>query len=224
VVVEPTQGLRGGGEPPGGRLPDLSALDIRRSRARLRASSTGSPRRADCRGGGRPYLSRAFFGRRGRGRAQRRAPRLPVQESPRDPGLAALETGERLLVTGPLGRGFSMPGDSAPGRGGAILVGAASASRRSRSSAGARARRVPTESCSASATSSTTAAPISSTARRCGSRRGRLPGYEGPGHRSARGSPRGRLGRDRRRLRLRPPAMPRSRASHVRPSAASPPS
>jgi dihydroorotate dehydrogenase electron transfer subunit len=37
--------------------------------------------------------------------------------------LAALEAGEGLWVTGPLGRPFSMPGDLFPGAAGAILVG-----------------------------------------------------------------------------------------------------
>jgi dihydroorotate dehydrogenase electron transfer subunit len=37
--------------------------------------------------------------------------------------LAALEPGEGLWVTGPLGRPFSAPGELAPGSGGAILVG-----------------------------------------------------------------------------------------------------
>jgi dihydroorotate dehydrogenase electron transfer subunit len=74
--------------------------------------------------GERPYLARAFS----------------VADCARDPGgvrldflvhpvgpgtrrLAELEPGEELLITGPLGRAFSPPGELAPGAAGAILVG-----------------------------------------------------------------------------------------------------
>jgi dihydroorotate dehydrogenase electron transfer subunit len=74
--------------------------------------------------GGRPYLPRAFSV----------AAATPVGDGVRldflsetvGPGTArleALEPGEGLLVTGPLGRPFSPPREVAPGAAGAILVG-----------------------------------------------------------------------------------------------------
>jgi dihydroorotate dehydrogenase electron transfer subunit len=73
---------------------------------------------------GRPYLSRAFSV--AEAEAGRKGVRLDFLVQAVGPGterLAALETGERLLVAGPLGRGFSAPGELRDGAAGAILVG-----------------------------------------------------------------------------------------------------
>jgi dihydroorotate dehydrogenase electron transfer subunit len=74
--------------------------------------------------GGRPYLARAFSvadaEREGSG------VRLDFLVQATGPGthrLAALETGEGLWITGPLGRPFSAPSELSPDAAGAILVG-----------------------------------------------------------------------------------------------------
>ena len=74
--------------------------------------------------GGRPFLPRAFSVA-----AAERTPdgaRLEFLVEAVGPGtstLAALEPGEELQVTGPLGRPFSDPGEVKPGARGAIMVG-----------------------------------------------------------------------------------------------------
>jgi dihydroorotate dehydrogenase electron transfer subunit len=74
--------------------------------------------------GGRPYLSRAFsVAEAESGPSGVRLDFLVQDVGPGTRRLAALETGERLLVTGPLGRGFSQPGELREGAAGAILVG-----------------------------------------------------------------------------------------------------
>jgi NAD(P)H-flavin reductase len=74
--------------------------------------------------GGRPYLARAFSvadaGRDDRGV---RLDFLVQGVGPGTSRLAALGTGERLWIHGPLGRPFSAPREVAPGAAGAILVG-----------------------------------------------------------------------------------------------------
>ncbi len=73
---------------------------------------------------GRPYLGRAFSV--AEAEAGGKGVRLDFLVDPVGPGttrLAALEPGEQLLVTGPLGHGFSAPGEINPGAAGAILVG-----------------------------------------------------------------------------------------------------
>lgn len=74
--------------------------------------------------GGRPYLARAFSV----AAAERRADgvRLDFLVEAVGPGtalLAALESGDTLNLTGPLGRPFSTLGELAPNAAGAILVG-----------------------------------------------------------------------------------------------------
>jgi NAD(P)H-flavin reductase len=74
--------------------------------------------------GGRPYLPRAFSV--AGAEAGDDGVRLDFLLEAIGPGtelLAALEPGEPLLVTGPLGRPFSDPAELAPGAAGAILVG-----------------------------------------------------------------------------------------------------
>ncbi len=73
---------------------------------------------------GRPYLPRAFSV--AEAEATGDGVRLDFLVEDVGPGtrrLAALREGERLWVTGPLGRPFSHPGDLNPGSAGAILVG-----------------------------------------------------------------------------------------------------
>lgn len=75
-------------------------------------------------GSGRPYLPRAFSV--ADALAEGGAIRLDFLAEAIGPGterLCALAAGERLLVTGPLGRPFSDPGDLSPGAAGAVLVG-----------------------------------------------------------------------------------------------------
>lgn len=75
--------------------------------------------------GGRPFLSRAFSvaAADDAGREGVRLDFLVQEVGPGTARLAALATGERLLVNGPLGRGFSAPAELAPRAAGAILVG-----------------------------------------------------------------------------------------------------
>ncbi len=73
---------------------------------------------------GRPYLPRAFSVAEAEAGAN--GVRLDFLLEAVGPGtarLAALQPGEPLYVTGPLGRPFSDPGEVAPGASGAILVG-----------------------------------------------------------------------------------------------------
>jgi NAD(P)H-flavin reductase len=75
-------------------------------------------------GEGRPFLPRAFSV--AAAEPARGGVRLDFLVEAVGPGtarLAALSEGEELLVTGPLGRGFSRPGDISPEAAGAILVG-----------------------------------------------------------------------------------------------------
>ena len=72
----------------------------------------------------RPYLPRAFSV--AQAASQPDGVRLDFLVEAVGPGterLARLETGEGLWLTGPLGRGFSAPGDLVPDSAGAILVG-----------------------------------------------------------------------------------------------------
>ena len=74
--------------------------------------------------GGRPYLPRAFSV--AMAEPADGGVRLDFLLEALGPGterLAELEAGEGLLVTGPLGRPFSMPAEVSPGASGAILVG-----------------------------------------------------------------------------------------------------
>jgi NAD(P)H-flavin reductase len=74
--------------------------------------------------GNRPYLARAFSV--AGCERERHGVRLDFLVHAVGPGterLAALEPGEELLLTGPLGRPFSAPGELAPKGAGAILVG-----------------------------------------------------------------------------------------------------
>jgi dihydroorotate dehydrogenase electron transfer subunit len=74
--------------------------------------------------GGRPYLPRAFSVAMADADAE--GVRLDFLLEAIGPGtelLARLETGDSLLVTGPLGRPFSAPSEVAPGAVGAVLVG-----------------------------------------------------------------------------------------------------
>ena len=74
--------------------------------------------------GGRPYLSRAFsVAEAEAGPSGVRLDFLVQEVGPGTRRLAGLETGESLLVTGPLGRGFSRPGELSEAAAGAILVG-----------------------------------------------------------------------------------------------------
>jgi NAD(P)H-flavin reductase len=74
--------------------------------------------------GGRPYLSRAFsVAEAEAGPSGVRLDFLVQDIGPGTRRLAALETGEKLLVTGPLGRGFKQPSELREGAAGAILVG-----------------------------------------------------------------------------------------------------
>ncbi|MDX6615138.1 MAG: dihydroorotate dehydrogenase electron transfer subunit [Solirubrobacterales bacterium] len=74
--------------------------------------------------GGRPYLSRAFsVAEAEAGPSGVRLDFLVQDIGPGTRRLAALETGEGVLVTGPLGRGFKQPGELREGAAGAILVG-----------------------------------------------------------------------------------------------------
>jgi dihydroorotate dehydrogenase electron transfer subunit len=73
---------------------------------------------------GRPYLPRAFSV--ANAEASGDGVRLDFLVEAVGPGteaLAALEPGEGLLLTGPLGRPFSDPAEVAPGASGAVLVG-----------------------------------------------------------------------------------------------------
>jgi dihydroorotate dehydrogenase electron transfer subunit len=73
---------------------------------------------------GRPYLPRAFsVAEAKRGEAGVRLDFLVEAVGPGTERLAALQPGEVLGVTGPLGRPFSPPRDLGPGVAGAILVG-----------------------------------------------------------------------------------------------------
>jgi dihydroorotate dehydrogenase electron transfer subunit len=78
-------------------------------------------------GSARPYLPRAFsVAEAERGGAEGSGVRLDFLLEDVGPGtarLAALEPGERLQITGPLGRPFSSPGEINPRAEGAILVG-----------------------------------------------------------------------------------------------------
>jgi dihydroorotate dehydrogenase electron transfer subunit len=74
--------------------------------------------------GGRPYLPRAFSV--AQAEAGPDGVRLDFLLEAIGPGterLAALRTGDELLVTGPLGRPFTEPAELAPGAAGAVLVG-----------------------------------------------------------------------------------------------------
>ena len=74
--------------------------------------------------GGRPYLPRAFSVAAAQsGPDGVRLDFLLEAVGPGTERLAALRTGDRLFVTGPLGRPFSEPSELAPGAAGAILVG-----------------------------------------------------------------------------------------------------
>jgi len=74
--------------------------------------------------GGRPYLARAFsVADAEREDAGVRLDFLVQAVGPGTDRLAALEAGERLWVTGPLGRPFSPPRELLPGAAGAVLVG-----------------------------------------------------------------------------------------------------
>ncbi len=74
--------------------------------------------------GERPYLARAFsVADSERERGGVRLDFLVHAVGPGTERLAALEPGEALWVTGPLGQPFSPPGELAPGAAGAILVG-----------------------------------------------------------------------------------------------------
>jgi dihydroorotate dehydrogenase electron transfer subunit len=73
---------------------------------------------------GRPYLPRAFSV--AQASSEPGGVRLDFLVEAIGPGterLAALDPGELLSLTGPLGRPFSAPGEAAPGTAGAILVG-----------------------------------------------------------------------------------------------------
>jgi dihydroorotate dehydrogenase electron transfer subunit len=73
---------------------------------------------------GRPFLPRAFSV--ADATREREGVRLDFLVEGVGPGterLAALESGEGLWITGPLGRPFSLPGELAPRAAGAILVG-----------------------------------------------------------------------------------------------------
>jgi dihydroorotate dehydrogenase electron transfer subunit len=73
---------------------------------------------------GRPYLARAFAV--ADAERQDGGVRLDFLVQAVGPGtelLASIEAGERLWITGPLGRPFSAPEELAPGAAGAILVG-----------------------------------------------------------------------------------------------------
>jgi NAD(P)H-flavin reductase len=75
-------------------------------------------------GSGRPYLPRAFsFARADRADGRIRLSFLVDPVGPGTATLAAVEPGEALWVTGPLGRPFSRPGEVVAGAAGAILVG-----------------------------------------------------------------------------------------------------
>ena len=74
--------------------------------------------------GGRPYLPRAFSV--ARAQTESEGVRLDFLLEAVGPGtelLAALEAGDSLLVTGPLGRPFSAPAELAADAAGAVLVG-----------------------------------------------------------------------------------------------------
>jgi NAD(P)H-flavin reductase len=74
--------------------------------------------------GRRPWLPRAFsVAEADRGEAGVRLGFLLEDVGPGTAALAALEPGERLLITGPLGKPFSDPRAVNPGAAGAILVG-----------------------------------------------------------------------------------------------------
>ena len=74
--------------------------------------------------GGRPFLPRAFsVAEATPGPGGIRLDFLVEDVGPGTERLAALEAGEGLWLTGPLGRPFSEPADLAPGAAGAILVG-----------------------------------------------------------------------------------------------------
>ncbi len=73
---------------------------------------------------GRPYLARAFsVAAAERSRDQVRLDFLAEAVGPGTRALAALEAGDRLLLTGPLGTPFSGLAELAPGAAGAVLVG-----------------------------------------------------------------------------------------------------
>ena len=73
---------------------------------------------------GRPYLARAFsVADCDRQKSQLRLDFLAHQVGPGTARLCSLREGERLWITGPLGRPFAAPQDLAPGSAGAILVG-----------------------------------------------------------------------------------------------------
>jgi NAD(P)H-flavin reductase len=75
-------------------------------------------------GGERPYLPRAFsVAMAERGSEGVRLDFLVEAVGPGTGRLASLAEGERLWITGPLGRPFSDPGDLSPGAPGAVLVG-----------------------------------------------------------------------------------------------------
>ena len=74
--------------------------------------------------GERPYLPRAFsVAAANRAEGGVRLDFLLEAVGPGTERLAALEPGQGLLLTGPLGRPFSSPGEVSPGAAGAILVG-----------------------------------------------------------------------------------------------------
>jgi dihydroorotate dehydrogenase electron transfer subunit len=74
--------------------------------------------------GGRPYLPRAFsVAEAEAGEGGVRLDFLLEAVGPGTSRLASLAPGERLLLTGPLGRPFSKPAELAPGADGAVLVG-----------------------------------------------------------------------------------------------------
>jgi dihydroorotate dehydrogenase electron transfer subunit len=74
--------------------------------------------------GGRPFLPRAFsVAAAERHRDGRRLDFLVEAVGPGTERLASLAAGERLWMTGPLGRPFASPAEVAPGGAGAILVG-----------------------------------------------------------------------------------------------------
>ena len=77
-------------------------------------------------GAERPFLPRAFSVAEATPAAGGEGVRLEFLLEDVGPGterLARLEPGEGLMLTGPLGRPFSMPGEVSPGAAGAILVG-----------------------------------------------------------------------------------------------------
>jgi dihydroorotate dehydrogenase electron transfer subunit len=74
--------------------------------------------------GGRPYLPRAFsVAEAEAGEGGVRLDFLVEAVGPGTERLAALEAGDELWITGPLGRPFAAPMEVAPGAAGAVLVG-----------------------------------------------------------------------------------------------------